>query len=590
MQYDQFIEGKTRRAATCGFEPKPLTAPAFDWQGHVIKWAVRQGRAALFEECGLGKSLQQLEWADQVTNETGLPVLVLTPLSVAPQTASEAIKFGLVATVVSTAEEITGQGVFITNYDKLDHFDGVEFGGVVLDESSILKNFTGKTRIKLTDRFSRTPYRLCCTATPSPNDYTEFGQHAEFLGVCSSAQMLATFFINDTFNTGDWRLKKHAESEFWKWVASWAACVSKPSDIGFSDEGYILPKLNLESVVVHVDAVEGAGEGELFRAPTLSATTMHAEMRMTSPARVEAVAKLVTASTEQWLVWCNTNDEADQLKKAMPDAVDVRGSDTPAHKERAAVDFVAGKIRVIISKPGIYGYGLNLQNCHNLAFVGLSYSFEDFYQALRRSYRFGQTREVNAYVVQASTEDAITRTIRRKIAQHEKMQSEMKVASLAFMETVRSCESLPEKSMSAVKWLVSQVNGGENTPCQNSHDLATSAVSQHSATQAQKCHSATMYAKESGRKLSGLSQSDGLDRNTKTKERIALRLPQWWDEIQNPYGIGSNPAELLLGDEELPKSSSSKRVTNLESEESIPKKRKKKSDKPDSKTGESHAM
>lgn len=433
MTYDEFIDGKTKVAVAAGFEPYEITAPLFDWQKSIVRWAVRQGRAALFEDCGLGKTAQQLEWARQVALHTNAPVLLLTPLAVAKQTASEAEKFGIVAKVAESQADVSGAGIWITNYEKLEHFQTESFAGVVLDESSILKAFTGKTRIALTQAFSRTPYRLCCTATPSPNDYSEFGQHAEFLGICSPAQMLATFFINDTFNTGDWRLKGHAEGEFWKWLASWAACVSKPSDIGFSDEGYILPPLNMIVEMVSVDQRDHSGE-ELFRHATLSATTMHEEMRLTSEARAKRVASLVNNSSEPWIVWCNTNDEADKLKAIMPDALEVRGSETPKAKEQKIEAFTNGRARIIISKPSICGMGLNWQHCRNVAFVGLSYSFEDFYQALRRSFRFGQTKPVNAHIVQAETEGAITQAINRKIQQHTTMQEKMKLAAAAFAE------------------------------------------------------------------------------------------------------------------------------------------------------------
>jgi len=434
MDYDQFITEKTRRFTSHGFEPLSITAPLFDWQAHVIKWAVRNGRAALFEDCGLGKTAQQLEWASQVCRHTGGSVIILTPLSVARQTANEAAKFGIVATAAESQDDVTSPGIWITNYEKLEKFDASQFVGVVLDESSILKNFTGKMRQLLTATFSETPYRLCCTATPSPNDYTEFGQHADFLGVCSPAQMLATFFINDTFSTGDWRLKKHAEKEFWAWLASWAACISKPSDIGFDDTGYDLPPLNLQTITVEVDHSKGAAEGELFRHATLSATTMHGDMRLTVNDRVERLADLVNSSDESWLVWCNTNEESEMLARYIVGSTEIQGSHTAKRKEQAADDFVSGKIRVLISKSGIFGYGMNFQNCCHVAFVGLSYSFEDFYQALRRSYRFGQTREVHAYIIQASTEGAILKTIQRKIEQHTAMQERMKIAAQAFKE------------------------------------------------------------------------------------------------------------------------------------------------------------
>lgn len=428
--YNDFINAKLRRKMPEGFEPLPIIAPLFDWQKHVVRWAIRQGRAALFEDCGLGKTLQQLEWARQVQFHTQKPVLILTPLAVAHQTEREAKRFGYNAHVCESQSDVLNrEWLVITNYEKLEHFDVAAFSGVVLDESSILKNFAGKTRKQLTEAFRETQYRLCCTATPSPNDYTEFGQHADFLGVCTPAQMLCTFFINDTFNTGDWRLKRHAEHEFWRWMASWAACVSKPSDLGYSDDGYILPPLNIEAVTVDVDETEEKPDDELFRVATLSATTMHKEMRLTSRARSERAASMVNTSSEPWIIWCNTNDEADHLAELIPDAVEVRGSDTPASKTAALESFTNGSIRAIITKPSIAGMGLNWQHCRNVVFVGLSYSFEDFYQALRRSYRFGQQRQVNAYIIQASTEGAILQAVKSKMDAHAKMQEAMKEAA-----------------------------------------------------------------------------------------------------------------------------------------------------------------
>lgn len=434
MNYDEFLQSKVKHRAPSGFKAGPIRAPLFDWQKSVVRWAIQSGRAALFEECGLGKTLQQLEWARQVAAHTKQPVLILTPLSVAVQTVREAKKFGIKATLAESKDDVDGSGIWVTNYEKIDRFDTAAFSGVVLDESSILKAFTGKTRIALTEAFASTPYRLCCTATPSPNDYTEFGQHAAFLGVCTPAQMLATFFLNDTFNTGDWRLKKHAEQQFWEWLASWACCVSKPSDIGFPDDGYDLPPLHMHTEVVEVDESADCGD-ELFRHATLSATTIHREMRMTSEARAQRAAELVAAKPgEQWLVWCNTNDEADKLAAAIHGCVEIRGNDTPKAKENAVTGFLDGTIRVLVSKGSIFGFGLNLQNCAHVVFVGLSYSFEDFYQSLRRTYRFGQTREVHAHIIQAQTEGAILQTINRKIEQHKTMQQEMKRASAVFAE------------------------------------------------------------------------------------------------------------------------------------------------------------
>lgn len=428
--YDAFIASKSRKPIAHGFDTTLELNPAlFEWQKLVVKWAVKQGRCALFEDCGLGKTLQQLEWARHVQHHTGGMVLILCPLAVADQTVSEGKKFGIEVVHVHSQEECNGPGIYITNYERLDKMDAHSFAGVVLDESSILKAFMGKTRISLTNAFSETPFRLCCTATPAPNDFMEFGQHCDFLGVMPSNEMLMRYFINDTMNFGTYRLKGHAENDFWRWVSTWAACVSKPSDLGFSDDGFNLPPLNMVQHVVDVDTSEGAEDGDLFRLGAMSATNIHKEMRLTCSDRVARCASLVNESTECWIVWCNTNYEADELKKAIPCAVEVRGSDSEEKKERALNDFTDGKIRVMITKPSIAGYGLNWQHCANIAFVGLSYSFEDFYQALRRSYRFGQKRQVNCHVITAATEHGVLSTVQRKIEQHRDMQTKMKLSA-----------------------------------------------------------------------------------------------------------------------------------------------------------------
>lgn len=427
MTYDEIIAAKSVKLKPSGFEPYHFTVPLFDWQKLVVAWAVRQGRAALFAECGLGKTPMQLEWASQVCTHMGGSVLILCPLAVSGQTVLEGEKFGIKVTHCREQSDVK-PGVNITNYERLEKFTTSFFSGVVLDESSILKSFNGKTRKELTEAFAATPFKLCCTATPSPNDYSEFGQHAEFLNICLPMQMLATFFINDTFNTGDWRLKGHAEKPFWAWVGSWAACISKPSDIGFSDEGYTLPPLNLEYHSIPVDHTLEAGE-ELFRHATMSATTMHKEMRLTCNGRASKCAELVNGSAESWVVWCNTNYEADELKSLIPDAIEVRGGDTPDRKEKLLADFTQGRARVIITKASIAGYGLNWQHCRNQAFVGLSYSFEDFYQATRRLYRFGQTNQVNCHIIQAETEAKVRDVILAKIEQHKTMQRQMKFAA-----------------------------------------------------------------------------------------------------------------------------------------------------------------
>lgn len=432
-KYDEFIAAKSRKPMKHGFDSTLELNPAlFDWQKVVVKWAIKQGRCALFEDCGLGKTLQQLEWARHVQHHTQGMVLILSPLCVADQTVSEGRKFGIQVKHVHDQSECDGQGIFITNYERLDKMTPESFSGVVLDESSILKAFMGKTRIALTESFSNTPYRLCCTATPAPNDFMEFGQHCDFLGVMPSNEMLMRYFINDTMNFGTYRIKGHAENDFWKWVATWAACVSKPSDLGFSDAGFKLPELQMIQHVVDVDTSIGAEDGELFRMGAMSATNIHAEMRLTCPDRVAKAAELVNASPECWLVWCNTNYEADALKKAIPQAVEIRGADSEDKKEKAVAMFLDGSIRVLISKPSIFGFGMNFQHCANVAFVGLSYSFEDFYQALRRTHRFGQKRNVNCHVITAATEHGILATVQRKIEQHLDMQEKMKLSATAF--------------------------------------------------------------------------------------------------------------------------------------------------------------
>lgn len=432
MTYDQFINSKVKSVKAHGFTPTlPLSSHLFDWQKLIVEWAIKQGRCALFEECGLGKTLQQLEWARHVQHKTGGIVLILCPLSVAKQTIKEAVKFGMPVVVhAMQPEDLNAPGIYITNYERVEMFGDKlkDVDGIILDESSILKSFMGKTRMFLTDAFKETIYRLACTATPATNDYMEFGQHCEFLGVMPSNEMLSRWFINDTMNFGTYRLKGHAKQDFWKWVSTWAACVSKPSDIGFPDDGYDLPRLNMQIITVEVDETEAAGD-ELFRNPSMNATTIHKEMRLTCRDRVAKAAEIANNSNEEFVIWCNTNYEADELILSIKDGLEVRGNDKPEHKETKLNKFSAGEARVLITKPSIAGYGMNWQHCRNHIFVGLSYSFEDFYQAMRRGYRFGQQREFNCYVIQAATEGATLSTIRRKMDQHAEMQNEMKFAA-----------------------------------------------------------------------------------------------------------------------------------------------------------------
>jgi DNA modification methylase len=426
--YSEFLSGKVLRAPAFGFDaPDTLNKNLFPFQRAVVLWALRKGRCALFLDTGLGKSLCQLEWARQVQLHTKRKVLILTPLAVAGQTCREAAKFGIDARQIREADDdCDATWVRVANHEILHKLNPDDYVGIVIDESSLLKNFSGKVRKQLTAAFKNTAYRLCCTATPSPNDAMELGTHCEFLGIMDSHKMLARWFTNQAGEAGVWTLKQHGQKDFWRWCSTWSVSASRPSDIGaFDDAGYVLPGLDIVQQTVSVDITTDRADGELFRQPTLSATTLHKELRRTAPARAARVAELVAASPGSWIVWANTNYEADAITALIPDAVEIRGNDKLELKESRIDDFLAGKTRVLVSKPVILGSGLNLQCCHNMAFIGLSYSFEQFYQALRRSYRFGQTERVTAHVIAAATEGKIAEVVAQKKQAHERMQQQM---------------------------------------------------------------------------------------------------------------------------------------------------------------------
>lgn len=426
MKYTEFLASKKATAVSTGIDisPDQINPTLFPFQRDIVHWALRRGRAAIFADCGLGKTPMQLTWADLVHKYTGGDILILAPLAVATQTVAEGVKFGVQVTICRDQSDVQ-PGVNITNYEMLSHFSPDHFAGVVLDESSILKAYMGKTKRQLVEAFAHTPYKLACTATPAPNDHMELGNHSEFLGVMPSNEMLMRWFINDTMASGHYRLKGHAEKDFWQWVASWAISIRRPSDLGYNDEGFVLPELQITRHYVDVDVTQGVQEGELFRMPTMSATTLHKEMRITAADRAQAVADLVNGDSETWAVWCNTNYEADELKQLIPDAIEVRGSESIAEKERKITAFSAGKARVIIGKPQMLGYGLNWQHCHKTVFIGLSYSFEDFYQAVRRLYRFGQRHTVECVIVAAETETTLVAALERKMAAHMQMSESM---------------------------------------------------------------------------------------------------------------------------------------------------------------------
>jgi len=433
MTYEEFLKSKQKLMRPSGFDIHSINSKLFNFQQAIVKWAVKKGRAGIFADCGLGKTPMQLEWADKVSKHTNGKVLILAPLAVTKQTQREGEKFGIDVNICRTQADVK-DGINVTNYEMLDHFDTDVFDGVVLDESSILKSYMGETKQKIIKRFENTPYKLSCTATPSPNNHMEILNQAEFLGIMKSHEALAIWFINDTSASGNYKLKGHAVKPFWEWVSTWAVCVSKPSDIGFSDDGYILPKLNEIECVVDVNEFnEDLTEG-LFRKIETNATAFHKEKRLTADSRAKKCAEIVSSTNDQYAIWCNTDYEADLLKKYIPSAVEVRGSDKPQFKEQAAMDFIDGNIRIIISKPKIFGYGINFQNCFNTVFCGLDYSYENYYQAVRRFWRFGQQNEVNSYIVIGSTEKQILDVIRKK----EQRQDEMKKSMYGSIKEIQN--------------------------------------------------------------------------------------------------------------------------------------------------------
>lgn len=409
--YRKFLKNKRIKDIPTGHKPTDFTASLYDFQGDIVSWAIRRGRAAIFADCGLGKSPMQIEWADQIVKKTKGNVLILAPLAVSKQTKREGIKFKFDDINICRSQDDVKAGINITNYEMLHAFDSDSFDGVVLDESSILKNFAGKIRSQIIESFNNIPYRLACTATPAPNDYEELGNHAEFLGIMTRIEMLSMFFINDTANTGSWRLKGHAESKFWEWLCTWAVMIRKPSDLGYEDKGFILPELNIEQ---HVIKMKKPNNGLLF---TIEAKTMQERRqarRDSLEERCQLAADLVNNSDENWLIWCDLNDESALLTEMIDDAVEVKGADKTSHKEKSMLDFADGKIKCLVTKPKIAGLGMNWQVCHNMAFVGLSDSFEAYYQAVRRCWRFGQKKQVNAHIITAETEGAVVSNIKRK--------------------------------------------------------------------------------------------------------------------------------------------------------------------------------
>ena len=428
--YAEFLARKALHAPAVGIaEPPPLHPALFPFQRDIARWALIRGRAAVFADCGLGKSWMALEWARVVAAETRRPVLILTPLAVAPQFVAEGAKLGVPVTLCRSDADVW-PGVNVCNYDRLHLLNPARFAGIVADESSCLKDHTSATRQAMTEAFAATPFRLACTATPSPNDVMELGTHAEWLGVMTRAEMLAMFFTHDGGETQTWRLKGHAERDFWRWVCTWACAITAPSDLGYEDGAFRLPPLRLVDHRVKAAARRTLGaDGQLgLGLGALEARTLEdqrAARRGTLADRVRLAADLVNATREPWVVWCDLNAESTALAAAIPDAVEVHGGQTVEEKEAALASFAAGRARVLVSKPSICGWGLNWQHCAHVAFVGLSHSFEAWYQAIRRTYRFGQTRPVVCHMISSDAEGAVAANLQRKQRDAERMRAAM---------------------------------------------------------------------------------------------------------------------------------------------------------------------
>lgn len=452
--YASFIEKKSQIGGDFGFDPTDMPSWMFDFQSELTAWALRKGRAAVFADCGLGKTAIELVWADNVVKKTGKNVVLLTPLAVTHQIARDAEKFGIDAKI--SRDGIPHRGITITNYEKLHLFDASQFAGVVCDESSILKNYAGATRGVITSFARKLPFRLLATATAAPNDFVELGTSSEALGYLGHVDMLNRFFKNDLNNSAQgriggevikWRLKGHAEIPFWRWVCSWARAIRKPSDLGFSDARYNLPELR---EVEHIVRSNTLADGMLFALPAVGLSEQREERRRTITERCEKVASLVNHTGEPALVWCHLNEEGKKLRELIPDAIEVSGADSDDAKERKLIDFAEGRARVLITKPKIGAWGLNYQHCNHVTFFP-SHSFEQYYQGVRRCWRFGQTRPVTVDVITTEGEMDVLKNLKRKAKQADDMFSNL-VHEMNNAHSVDRSSSY-EKKIEVPSWL-----------------------------------------------------------------------------------------------------------------------------------------
>lgn len=443
MEYEEFIQGKLRRVPPTGLESIPqLSEQLFDFQRDLVSWSLRRGRSALFASTGLGKTRMQLEWADNVPERT----IILAPLAVAQQTVEEAESIGVEAYQCRDQSEVGDHRIVVTNYERIHRFDTSKFGAVVLDESSIIKHHDAATLKRLLDAFADTPWKLCCTATPSPNDYTELGTHAEFLGICSRTEMLAEFFCHDGGETQNWRLKGHAREAFWRWVAEWAALVRCPSDLGYDGSLYRLPKLSIDHHVVPGDIDAARQMGMLFPLEAKTLSERRSARKSSVDRRVSMCAEMVNSTEEPWVVWCDLNSESEALTKAIRGAVEVKGADSLDEKEIRLRAFSSGEARVLVSKPSICGWGLNWQHANLMAFVGVTDSWEAFHQAVRREWRFGQKRPVGVHIFTSELEGAVVANLARKERQASIMAEEL---SRETRDAVRAAVCRSERATTA---------------------------------------------------------------------------------------------------------------------------------------------
>jgi len=452
-EYAQFLDSKAQLGGDHGFSPVWMPEFLFDFQASLVEWATRKGRGAIYADCGLGKTAMELVWAENVVRHSG-PVLLLTPLAVTHQIEDEARKFGVQASISRDGQ--ARPGITITNYEKLHLFNASEFAGVVCDESSILKSFDGTTKQRVTEFMRKRPYRLLATATAAPNDFIELGTSSEALGYLGYMDMLNKFFKNDLNNSaqgrmrGDvikWRLKGHAELPFWRWVCSWARAVRRPSDLGFDDSRFILPPLLEREHMVEANEI---AEGFLFALPAVGLKEQRDERRRTIQERCERVAGLVNNTGEPALVWCHLNDESERLDSLIPDAAQVTGSMSDDDKEARLMDFASGNLRVLITKPSIGAWGLNYQHCNHVTFFP-SHSFEQYYQGVRRCWRFGQKRPVTVDIITTEGERGVLSNLQRKAEQADRMFSNLVAEMNAAMAIERASKFI--KPMEVPSWL-----------------------------------------------------------------------------------------------------------------------------------------